>query len=123
MNLYEQWLQAAADLKRMKGEELALRLEICKDVLGDKLEGTQNEFADNHRFKITATAKLNRTIDRSVLETIWEDLTDEERQCIDYKPSLVLGNYRQIEEEGGKLIDAVTVKPATPTLKIVEVEQ
>jgi len=122
MNLYQQWLRVSEELRRIKGEEMALRLEICKDILEDKVEGTLTEMVDDRRYKVSATAKLIRSLDRSVLETIWDDLSDEERECIDYKPTLVLSNYRTIEEEGGKLVEAITVKPGTPTLKITEVE-
>lgn len=120
MSIYDEWLEAANQLKIAKAVELKLRKKICEKILGDKIEGAVTELAHYKRFKVTATAKLNRSIDRSVLEAIWEDLTDDEKECVDYKPSLKLAEYKKIEQTGGKLLDAVTVKPGTPTLKVLE---
>ena len=120
MNMYEEWLELSMELRRIKGAELKLRKKICEDVLEEKLEGAKTENVIKGKYKLTATAKLNRTVDRSLLEAIWEDLSDTEKECIDYKPSLKLVNYKKVEELGGKLLDAVTVKPGTPSLKIVE---
>ena len=116
MSLYEEWLEASAELKRAKKRELELRNAICPDVLGDKIEGAVTYYKDG--FKVNAVAKLTRTLDREQLEALWDDLTEEEQECIDYKPSLVLSKYKKIEEKGGLLMEAVTVKPAQSTLKI-----
>lgn len=118
--VYDLWVKADKELKAAKKKELELRMAICAHVLSDKLEGART-FRD-HGFKITATAKLNRSIDREVLETIWNDLTDVEKECIEYKPSLKLAQFKKVEQTGGLLMDAITVKPATPTLTIVEEE-
>jgi len=118
MNKYQEWLEASAALKKAKKVELELRNSICADRLKDRLEGAKTTVEDG--FKITATARLNRSVDRAILETIWDDLTDREKECVDYKPSLVLKNYKLVEAEGGKLLEAVTVKPAQASLKIVE---
>lgn len=119
-NVYEDWINARNVLAEAKIEELRLRNAICETHLEDILEGSSTSvFAD---LKITVTAKLNRSIDPSVLETIWDDLTGEEQECVQYKPALVLANYRKIEETGGKLMEAVTVKPAQSSLKIIPVK-
>lgn len=114
---YEKWLQATAKLRQAKTEELKLRNEICDELLKEKLEGSITTHPPG--YKVVSTAKLTRTINREVLEAIWEDLTDEEKECIDYKPSLKLANYRAIENGvGGKLMEAITVKPAQASLKV-----
>lgn len=118
MSIYEDWLEASAALRKAKAEELRLRNAICNTHLEEVLEGSKTQRFGN--LKITATAKLNRTVDRDVLDAIWEDLTPEEQDCVDYKPSLRLTEYKRIEASGGKLTEAVTVKPGQATLKIVE---
>ena len=117
MNIYEQHIVALETLQDAKAEELRIRDLICGDVLQDKLEGATTREDDG--FKVTANAKLTRSLDRIILESIWEDLTDLEKEAIDYKPSLKLTQYKAIEQRGGLLMDAVTVKPAQPTLKII----
>ena len=118
MILHSQWLVASEALRQAKEEELRVRNLICEEVLGDKVEGSVTKRENG--LKVTATAKVTRSLDREVLEVLWEDITDEERECIDYKPSLRLALYKKIEAEGGKLMEAVTVKPAQASLKIKE---
>ena len=121
MSIYQQWLDATNELKSAKDKELELRNLICEEILAQKLEGATTVHVPG--FKVTATAKLNRSVDREVLEAIWDGLPDEEKECIDYKPSLKLTAYKKIEIGGGKLLEAVTVKPAQATLKIVPEEE
>jgi hypothetical protein len=117
-DLYNEWLEASAALKKAKALELQLRNAICGIYLSEKLEGAVT--AKDSGFTVTATAKLNRSVDREILEAIWDDLTPEEQECVDYKPSLKLTNYKKIEATGGKLLEAITVKPGQATLKIVQ---
>lgn len=114
MDKYQEWLEMSEELHTLKRRELALRNEL---IVTDKLEGSTTTHPTG--YKVTVTARLTRTIDRPVLEAIWDELTDTEKECIDYKPSLVLANYRSIEESGGKLMEAVTVKPAQASLKVL----
>jgi hypothetical protein len=119
MSIYEEWLEATYALAKAKQEELLLRNAICTAHLEEVIEGSNTKVFGN--LKVTATAKLNRTIDRDVLDTIWEDLTPDEQACIDFKPTIRLGLYKKIEAEGGTLLEAVTVKPGQASLKVVEV--
>ncbi len=117
-SIYEEWMEAYRDLQRAKQNELMLRNAITTVQLEEVLEGSKTSRSGN--LKIVATAKLNRSVDRAVLDTIWEDLTPEEQECVDFKPSLKLSNYKKIEATGGKLLEAVTVKPGQASLKITE---
>lgn len=117
MSEYRAWLESVQALKHAKKVELDLRNFICVELLADKLEGSKTVHVPG--YTVTPTAKLTRTIDRAILETIWDGLSDAEKECIAYKPSLVLANYKKIEAEGGTLLDAITVKPAQSSLKIV----
>lgn len=120
MNKYLEWLRASEDLKTAKAKELQLRNALCDELLSEKLEGSLT--VRDQGYKITATAKLTRSIDQAVLESIWDNLPDEERECIAYKPSLKLANYKRIEQQGGLLMEAITVKPAQASLKIEPIE-
>lgn len=120
MKTYEEWLEVQAELRTLKARELKLRDRICAKILEDKLEGAVT--IKKPGYKVTATARVNRTIDRETLEALWEDLTPMEQESIDYKPNLVLANYKKIEQTGGKLLEAVTVKPGQASLKIERVE-
>lgn len=119
-NIYQAWLLSVDLLKQAKKDELELRNKICGELLVGKLEGSLTKH--DQGYKVVPTAKLTRTIDKPMLEAIWDDLSDKEKECIVYKPSLVLANYKIIEAEGGTLLDAVTVKPAQSSLKIIPLE-
>lgn len=116
--LHDDWMETNDRLKVLKFEELKLRNKICARVLSDKLEGAVT--ITKGSLKITATARLNRSVDRELLEAIYEDLTLDEQECIDYKPTLVLSAYKPIEAGAGdsKLMEAITVKPGQASLKI-----
>lgn len=118
MSIYDEWNQAAYDLKEAKKRELELRNEICESILKDKFEGAVTVIDEG--FKITATAKLTRSVDTTILETIWDELDDAEKECIKYKPSLVASEFKRLENrgQGNKLFEAITVKPAQATLAI-----
>lgn len=114
--LHEEWLEVSSNLRTLKAQEIKLRNRITAPLLSDQIEGTVT--STNTKYKITAIARVNRVVDREVLEAIWEDLTIDEKECIDYKPNLVLSNYKPYETTGGKLMEAVTVKPGQASLKI-----
>jgi hypothetical protein len=114
--LVQEYLVAKKQLQIAKDDEMALRRRLIGPMLEGKLEGTVTEvFGD---IKVTATAKVNRTLDRAVLDAIWETLDDRAKGAIDFKPALRLADYRPLEEEGNLLMEAVTMKPGTPGIKV-----
>lgn len=125
MGIYEDWLESKRELDKAKEKELELRNKIAHKVLGSKSEGAKTE--RNGGYKITATAKLNRAIDREALSATWDLLSDEEKNCINYKPTLNLAAYKKIEsgvvESDGLLMDCITVKPGTVELKVIPEEE
>ena len=114
--LVQKWQKTKTELATLQKKERELRAEITAELLEKKLEGTSSFKTDE--FKLTATAVLNRSIDQAVLESIWDDLTFEEQQCIEYKPKLVMGKYKGYEAEGSRLMEAITVKPGMAQLKM-----
>lgn len=115
-SLYQEWLDAAHNLKVAKAKELKLRNQIIASIPIDKLEGSVTR--TEGEYKVGVTYRLNRTIDRTVLEDLWDELPPEERDCIDFKPSLVMSQYKPLEAAGGKILEAITVKPGQASLTI-----
>jgi len=115
-SIYQKWKVVSLELKALKTLELKLRNDICASLLKDKLEGSIT--LHDEEVKIVATARITRSLDKQILEAIWEDLTDREKECVGYTPKLKLALYKPLEETGGKLMEAVTCKPAQSTLKI-----
>lgn len=114
----EEWLNVKAKFDAIKEQELALRKTICADILQGKI-GTKTTHIDG--YKITASDKLNVKLDEAALDTVWEALSDIEKDCIKFKPALQMAKYNKLDKEvHDTLIEAIVTSPATPTLKVVK---
>lgn len=111
-----EWCDIKAEIEELNIKERQLRAEITSEVLGGKLEGSVTLRDDD--LKITATAILNRSLDQSVLESVWNELSWEEQQAIEYKPKLKVKVYKTYEETESQLNEAVTVKPGMAQLRV-----
>lgn len=116
---YKQWIEAKAELDKWKKVESDLRIKICDHFLEGASVGTHNFTAGS--FKIKAVKSINTSIDESELSFIWDDLTEEEQDCVKYKPSLVAKNYKECEDHS-TLDQAIVTKPAMPSLSIEYIE-
>ena len=111
--------QAQKALAKAKREELILRKKIISHYrYGDAMEGVQHKTIEGLDLDISITLKLGRTLDKDALDTIWSDLTEMQREAIQYKPSLDLKAYKLLIENGeaGELMNAVTEKPGLATV-------
>jgi len=119
MNKLQKWSQLQKQLKVLKEEEMDLRRELCTGIIADSplsngrvtVKGTVGELA------YTASQALGYNIDQSVLSTIWNSLSPEEKEAIVYKPNLGLAKYRKLGEDS-LLHEAVTARLSAPTLKV-----
>ena len=115
---FKEWKELVNQLKVIKQKEQELRRELC----GDMFAGREGEFSvERHmdEYKAIAKSRVTRTIDETVLESIEEDLTPQELGCIKRKPTVILANYRKLPEDS-LLFEAVTEKPAMPSLSLVD---
>lgn len=112
LNLKSEENRAAA--ARREVEELIVALMPKRD------EGSVSEEALD--IKVTATWKMNRTVDAASLKAKWNDLPEIVRDAFTWKPELVLKQYRAIEAANpaayAALAAFVTTTPAKPALKI-----
>lgn len=111
----EAWIIAKANLNTAKKQESELRLSICEEILDGKVKGSKKSTIG--RFILTATAKLNEKVDEDLLDTIWEDLADEEKECIEYKPSIKAKEFHKLKDSM-LLHRAIDSKPGMPALAI-----
>ena len=107
--------EAKGNLAAAKSSEMQLRLYICDCVLGAQRKGVAHAVRDG--FDFAATAKLNNSLDKELLENLMPDLSESEKDCIVFKPSLVAKTYNALDAKS-KLHLAVTSKPGTPSLTI-----
>jgi len=126
------WQQLTQQLDELKAKEIELRNEIIDTIVPqDKVEGAAT-FEIGNGWKLTATRKQNYSLDKQHLNTlqdilpenIWDDL-------VRWKPELSMTAYRKslpayaqaLPEETRKslseaLVNAVTIRPGTPELKL-----
>ena len=116
MTKIEHWMQLSDTLKSVKEEEAKLRREICDSLFKGKV-GEFREKAVIDGYTVVATSKVNRTVDKAVLTSLWEALSEDEKACIEFKPDLKLTNYRKLNDND-MLHEAITVKPGMPTLEV-----
>jgi len=120
MDIYHDHIEAKAKLGFWKKKELEIRNEILEEMAGEKDEGAVSKTEGN--LKITATFKMNRSIDVAVLDNIYDELTEEEKSAVKFKPEVVIKIFRDLEEKGeSALLDAVTLKPGQGSLVIKEI--
>jgi len=110
----EYYIDVKKRLQELKEVEMSLRKEIVNEALA---QGVMNG-AIVH---ISCTLKLARKNTTSLITEVLDNLTltSEEAKCITWKPSLKMANYKKLSE-GNQLKQAVQIKPAAPTITIVE---
>lgn len=109
------WIFAKNKLNATKAEELRLRLLICDYILAGETKGSKKSIIGG--FTLTATTKLNSKIDADLLNTIWKGLSEEEKACIKFAPSIIAKEYNKLK--GVQVLDrAIDSKPGTPSLAI-----
>jgi len=115
-NLYEEWLDVKKDLAEAKKRELTLRNDIIESLNNDnQLTGSLKLEEDG--YKIAIGFVIRNAIDEPVLNTIYEGLSEQEKNCIKFKPGLVAKEMKELE--GNESIwEAIISKPGQPTLKI-----
>jgi len=103
-------------LAATKKEELALRKALAEQIQLETLSvGTHN--IDEGHFRIKAVRKVSYSLDRAALENAWEDLPDDQKDAVDWKPTLSLKIYK-ILDDTSMIDEYIEVKPAMPTITI-----
>ena len=120
MKIYDDFIEAQTQLKYWKDKEAELRTKICTTVLEGKSVGTHN--ITKGKYKLKAVKKISYVLDPEMIDALWDDLSEEEKDSIKYSPKLLLNEYKELEDH--EVLDqAITIKPAMPTLTIEYVEE
>lgn len=109
------WKESLAEAKE---KEMSFRKHACKLIFNNS-ESEESKEVVKGVFKYKAKQGLNRSIDKSALESIYNDLSDEEKKCIKWEPKV---SWTKIPEDS-ILWDIITEKPATPTLTRLALEE
>lgn len=103
------------ELRKLKKDEAALRIELCDELLKDKPEGTHT--FDIAGFTVKAVKKTTISLDKDLLSAIYDDFSAEERSCFAFNPTFVKSKYKLLQDK--ELVNQVLEsKPAMPTLTV-----
>ena len=84
----KEYLRIKAEFSKYKILELKERNKIIGSFRYKNNEGVNHKTIEEAEVDIAVTTKINRTIDKDALNTIWSELSDEERACFEYEPKL-----------------------------------
>ena len=119
MSDINKWRILSLHLKELKAVEMALRRAIAgKILMGMKLPAKDSVMIGPYH--VQAENGVTYNIDNAVLDSIWQELSPEEKATIKHEPKLMLLPYKKIPDEDKKLLkEAITIKPSAPTLTIL----
>jgi hypothetical protein len=106
-----------AELKKM---EMDLRLEVAEEISNNQ-SGVHKWEAETVKVKVTNG--LNYRLDKEILERNWDMMSQDERDCVRFKPELNLRDYKQMSDDVELLEEAITITPAAPVVDIKFTEE
>ena len=117
---FHEWIALQKALKEIKEKEMRLRKEICYEIFKSDSPPISKRVQTGN-FIVDAKMDVNFSIDESILSQIFDELTDQDRASIKFKPGLKLKEYKALPKES-LLHEAIIEKPSAPTLKVKERE-
>ena len=114
----ENYRRIKHDLRTLKEIEMNLRLDICDELgLDASTVGTHNMEYPGQGLKVKMIKKVTHKLDKEMIANIYDDLSEEERECISFVPTLSVAKYKKAG--GSDLLDtAILIVPATPALEV-----
>lgn len=121
-----EWSGNATALTKLKKIEMDQRKELSAELFPDPKVGTQHHELGGG-YKVTFVHKMDTKLDAAAyaliqpeLEKLGDHAKDELSNAVTFKPSLVMKGYESLSEDVKELFDeAITVKPASPAMKLV----
>lgn len=114
VNTVREWITAKSMLTQVKRQELQLRKEICLEILGANTSGTKHAAIGD--VDVTASASEQISVKKDILLEAIDRLTDQEKDVIDWKPSIVKSKYDALPADC-ELRRLAVLRIGSPTLK------
>lgn len=118
-------LESAKDAERRAAANRIAREQAVLSMLPAMIEGSKT-YASGE-YKVTTTFGVNRTIDAAALAAIRSSMPPALfEQAVTYKPALILEGLRYLQrnepEVYAQLAEAITSKPAKPSVRVERVD-
>ena len=114
-----EWKRLSSTLQTIKKQEMELRKEIAKAVLNGHI-GTKNSVIGG--YKVKAQQSERQKIDNAALLSIWNDLTQAEKDTVQWKPEIKVKEYKALLNDTNapkdKLLSVIETVENAPTLKV-----
>ena len=115
----ERWQELSATIKKLKGEERALREALFKGTFPDPEEGTNKHELPDGRI-VKGVFKINRRVIEDEITSVPKALREK---VFKVKHSLQTRAYRDLTDNQKQIVDAVLkISPGLPSLDVVEPE-
>ena len=109
------YIDVAEQLKYYKKLEAEMRIQILDELFPSANEGTLTASVED--FIVKGTFKNSASVDKKKLDSMLDSLTDSEYDCFNFKPTLLLSNYKRLDDQS-RINECITFKPAMPTISI-----
>ena len=116
----EKWIALKDALTQLKKEEATLRQDLVVAIARTTAPGTYT--LEQPFGTLKAVVKTNFTLDEAIYQSIHHKLTQAEIAAVKLKPELILKNFKTLAPTAA-LRQAVTEKPAMPTLTFTEAKK
>lgn len=119
LHTYERWKELSKMLKKIKAEESKLRKELVAQFKGADADavGTFNVEVFGDEVKIVQRDTLK--LDVALLKTLWQELTEEEKQCIEHAPKLLRKEYEKLPTGNTLSMEVVARTLSAPSVTVV----
>ena len=107
-------------LAELKKQESAMRIETLEELFDSNFVGTFNTTVGD--FAVKGSFKNNYKVNQVEVDQNYDHMTEDEKRCLNFKPTLVLKEYNLLEGSTSILDDCITISPAMPTMVIKELE-
>lgn len=118
------WNELQAQLAIVKAQEAALRSEVFAALFDNgktELKEGVHKLDLPDGWVLSATHKLNYSLDEAALPAVLEQLGEAGTDLVKYKPSLTMPAYRKMQPEQLAILgQALTIKPGSPSMKLIE---
>lgn len=120
-NLITKWIEADRECAKWSAEEMRLRKELAEALFPNPVEGANNKVRVGHGKAIQMTHKINRRVDKKVLDELREkpNIAPLIADVIKYKPELEIKKFKELSADDVKLLaPAITETPGAPSLEL-----
>jgi len=115
ISLISNYLEAKSMLDHYKNREKELRIELVDELFKDQSDGTRKAEIDNCTIK--AKFGTNYNLSQKAVDEVYSSLSDEELECINFKPTLIMSAYKKLENKD--ILDScITTSAALPSIEV-----